>query len=313
MKFSIVLPVYNVGRYIERCLVSCVHQTYGNIEIIVVDDCGQDDSIQQAERFAEKDSRVKIVRNSQNLGTFHARRVGVENATGEYVLFLDPDDALDLEAVEKIVGCATQIPDIIFCGVKTNPPRKPWQIKTSVPICPETSNYYNNINAILSCKGLQYGTPGKIIKRSLLIRAYGMLGVSSAQRLVYGEDVLLFGALLIAMSTFSAFPQRVYTYFINDGSITSEKCGEKLGYNIRQLDTAASLFSGLRTDEPIHECIKKKLVSRLEVEKLRLGTRKENGFISRLKKQAQIVWITRSFREGARLLVMVITLGDKAF
>jgi len=103
---SIVLPVYNVGKYIERSLLSCMGQTCSGIEIIVVDDCGHDDSIEQAERLAQKDQRIKIVRNKENMGTYHARRIGVENSTGEYILFLDPDDELRLEAVDKISAAA---------------------------------------------------------------------------------------------------------------------------------------------------------------------------------------------------------------
>lgn len=66
-KISIVVPVYNVERYIAECLDSCVNQTLEDIEIVVVDDCGNDKSIEIAERFARSDSRVRVIHNKENM------------------------------------------------------------------------------------------------------------------------------------------------------------------------------------------------------------------------------------------------------
>ena len=95
--FSIIIPVYNVQKYIARCLDSVVNQSFKDIEIIIVDDCGNDDSI-----YASKDSRIRILKNSENRGTFHTRIEGMRQVRGEYVLFVDSDDFIELDACKEI-------------------------------------------------------------------------------------------------------------------------------------------------------------------------------------------------------------------
>ncbi|MGM9095723.1 glycosyltransferase family 2 protein, partial [Campylobacter jejuni] len=82
---------------------SCVNQSFKDIEIIIVDDCGSDKSINIAKEYAKKDERIKIIHNEKNLGTFAARNNGVKHSNGEYLMFLDPDDYLELDACEKLI------------------------------------------------------------------------------------------------------------------------------------------------------------------------------------------------------------------
>ncbi|EAL6184099.1 glycosyltransferase family 2 protein, partial [Campylobacter coli] len=102
-KISIILPTFNVEKYIAKALESCINQSFKDIEIIVVDDCGSDKSIDIAKEYAKKDKRIKIVHNEKNLGTFAARNNGVKHSNSEYLMFLDPDDFLELEACEKLI------------------------------------------------------------------------------------------------------------------------------------------------------------------------------------------------------------------
>ena len=99
-KISIIIPTFNVELYIARCLQSCINQTLNNIEILVIDDCGSDDSIKIAQKYVQKDSRIRIIHNEKNLGTFHARANGIIHAIGEYCMFADPDDYFELNACE---------------------------------------------------------------------------------------------------------------------------------------------------------------------------------------------------------------------
>ncbi|WP_243832725.1 MULTISPECIES: glycosyltransferase family 2 protein [unclassified Campylobacter] len=75
-EISIIIPTYNVEKYIARALESCINQTFKDIEIIVVDDCGNDKSIEIAKEYAKKDTRIKIVYNEENLGLLRARYEG---------------------------------------------------------------------------------------------------------------------------------------------------------------------------------------------------------------------------------------------
>jgi glycosyltransferase involved in cell wall biosynthesis len=107
MKISVIIPVYNVEPYIERCLLSALNQTYQDIEIILVDDCGQDRSMEIAKKVIlrhRRGYRVKIRKHSQNRGLSAARNTGIEASTGKYVYFLDSDDEMTLDCIERIAS-----------------------------------------------------------------------------------------------------------------------------------------------------------------------------------------------------------------
>lgn len=104
-KVSIVIPIYNVEKYLDRCMESVVNQTYSNLEIIMVDDGSPDSCPQKCEEWARKDSRIKVIHKA-NAGLGMARNTGIENATGEYICFFDSDDYIALDTVEKTVFLA---------------------------------------------------------------------------------------------------------------------------------------------------------------------------------------------------------------
>lgn len=106
IKVSIIVPIYNVSKYIEQCLNSLINQTLHDIEIILVDDCGTDDSIVKAEKFAQKDKRIRIVHNKVNQGLSESRNNGLKYAKGEYVAFLDSDDFVDVEYYQVLYNIA---------------------------------------------------------------------------------------------------------------------------------------------------------------------------------------------------------------
>lgn len=97
---SIVVPVYNDEAYITRALDSCIGQTLKSIEVICVDDASTDKSIKMVKNYAKKDSRIRLIKQPKNLSALQARRVGIENATADYILFLDGDDELSPRAAE---------------------------------------------------------------------------------------------------------------------------------------------------------------------------------------------------------------------
>lgn len=107
MKVSVIVPVYAVEKYIEQCAVSLFEQTYGNIEYIFVDDCSPDCSVEilrsVVERYPQRKSQVKILSLPENRGSGYARKVALEQASGEYVTFVDSDDFVDAKMVKKFV------------------------------------------------------------------------------------------------------------------------------------------------------------------------------------------------------------------
>ena len=101
-KVSIIIPVYNVENYIEECLASVLKQTFKNYEVIIVNDGTTDNSAQIASVFTENDSRFKLV-NQENQGLSGARNTGIQEAKGEYIAFLDSDDWIDKNFIEKLL------------------------------------------------------------------------------------------------------------------------------------------------------------------------------------------------------------------
>lgn len=110
-KISIIVPVYNRERYLDACLRSVKNQIYLNWECIVIDDGSEDNSILVASSYAKCDSRFRVFRQ-ENRGPSAARNVGLEKSTGEWVLFLDSDDALEKEALECRITAAMGAGDL---------------------------------------------------------------------------------------------------------------------------------------------------------------------------------------------------------
>ena len=107
-KVSIIIPIYNVEQYLEKCLNSVIHQTYKNLEIICVNDCSPDNSQKIIERYKKLDSRIIICNRTNNGGLSTARNTGLKIATGEFIYFLDSDDWIDLDYIEKMLHAAIE-------------------------------------------------------------------------------------------------------------------------------------------------------------------------------------------------------------
>jgi glycosyltransferase involved in cell wall biosynthesis len=101
-KVSLIIPVYNVEAYLPKCLKSVIAQTYKNLEIICVNDASRDKCNKILETYAEEDHRIKIVTHLENRGLSAARNTGLDNVTGEYICFLDGDDWIDNDYIEKL-------------------------------------------------------------------------------------------------------------------------------------------------------------------------------------------------------------------
>ncbi len=103
LKFSIIIPIYNMQEYLHNSIESVIHQTYSNLEIICVNDGSKDNSLAILKEYQAKDERIKII-DKPNGGVSSARNAGIEAATGDYIMFLDPDDAYDLTLCEKVAA-----------------------------------------------------------------------------------------------------------------------------------------------------------------------------------------------------------------
>jgi len=114
MKISIVVPVYKVEKYIEKCVNSLINQTYKNIEIILVDDGSPDNCGDICDEFALKDKRIKVI-HKKNGGLSDARNKGTDNVTGDYVMYVDSDDYIKENSCEELVKVINKTNADVIC------------------------------------------------------------------------------------------------------------------------------------------------------------------------------------------------------
>lgn len=117
IKISVITTVYNVSEYIEKTINSVLSQTFTDWELILVNDCSEDDSLDKIKQF--NDNRIKLINNEVNIGAGKSRQVGIDNAKGDYIIFLDGDDWLNEECLEQMYNAAIkEDADIVNCKVE---------------------------------------------------------------------------------------------------------------------------------------------------------------------------------------------------
>lgn len=102
MKISVIIPAYNSSKFIKRVVTSVLLQTYENFELVIVDDCSTDNTVELVESFT--DNRIKIVKHQHNTGAGVARQSGLKVATGEFIMFIDSDDYVKDDFLEQCVA-----------------------------------------------------------------------------------------------------------------------------------------------------------------------------------------------------------------
>jgi glycosyltransferase involved in cell wall biosynthesis len=146
---SIIVPVYNTGSYLHKCIRSILNQSLKDIELILVDDGSTDNSKGICDWYAEKDKRVKVI-HKQNEGVSVARNIGIANAVGEYIGFVDSDDWIDPDMYEVLyLKAKEQKADIVMCDAVTKYDDKPDEEDTIKQLDKDIKLSKNNINPAL--------------------------------------------------------------------------------------------------------------------------------------------------------------------
>ena len=124
---SVIVPLYNTEKYVAECIGSVLDQTLRDVEVLVIDDGSQDRSVEIVEEIARRDSRVRLLRHpgGANLGVSRTRHVGIMEALGEYIAFLDADDAFEPSKLERQVSLMKTHPACVLChtGIRAVPVR----------------------------------------------------------------------------------------------------------------------------------------------------------------------------------------------
>ena len=100
---SVIIPVYNTSKFLNRSLNSIIHQTYKELQIIIVDNCSTDGSLEICKKFAEEDYRIEIVEKNINEMVAKSRNIGLKKAKGKYIAFMDYDDCVEENYIERLV------------------------------------------------------------------------------------------------------------------------------------------------------------------------------------------------------------------
>lgn len=162
---SIIIPCYNVAAYVEQCILSIVHQTYPNIEVLAIDDGSPDNTSAILDKLAQEYPQVKVI-HQQNAGVSAARNTGIAQATGDYIMFVDGDDFLAPDAVAYFVDlvCQTNAPFALSMDCF----QKHGEAQTK-PLISKTVSCADAVALLLSPR-VVVGCWNKIYKRELLIK-----------------------------------------------------------------------------------------------------------------------------------------------
>ncbi len=117
---SVIIPTYNAENFISKCLEHLVHQTYKNIEIIVVDDGSTDNTVKTCKSYAASDKRIRVIRQ-KNAGPSVAMNTGLDAAHGDWIHFHDHDDFVNLDFFEKMADAAIKTDADVLCGEVNQP------------------------------------------------------------------------------------------------------------------------------------------------------------------------------------------------
>ena len=150
---SVIVPVYKVEKYLNKCVESIVNQTYKNLEILLVDDGSPDNCPQMCDEWTLKDSRIKVIHKS-NGGLSDARNCGIDAASGEFIGFVDSDDFIDETMYEKLYNLIIENDaDLSICGIKTVDEDG---VFTEDALCPLKNEVLNSYDA-MSCLNIKNG------------------------------------------------------------------------------------------------------------------------------------------------------------
>lgn len=218
MKVSIIIPIYNVEKYIERCLRSVMAQTYDIlIECILVDDCTPDRSIEIVKQLLASytgNISFKIIRHDQNRGLSAARNTGIREATGEYLYFVDSDDEITPDAMELFIAFAKHYPqaEVIQGNLYTTYQMKSLLIPDSLP---EYIGEVKKLRRILLKSSVIPMTAwNKLIRKDFLER--NSLWFEEG---IIHEDCLWNFFIASCISSIAVCHKPTYVYYKNEGSI----------------------------------------------------------------------------------------------
>lgn len=225
-KISVIVPIYNLAPWLERCVESILAQTHENLEVILVDDGSGDDSLSIARSFAERDSRVKVI-HQENAGVTAARLRGVAEATGDWIGFVDGDDEIEPWMYARLLENArTYCADISHCGYQRVNPEGivEYHYNTGTLHC---QDHLAGLRDLLEERLVEPGLCSKLYKRELFRGLNGTMDLS-----IRNNEDMLMNFFLFSGAEKSVYEDVCpYHYLFRDNSAVRTKINEHRIYD----------------------------------------------------------------------------------
>ena len=228
IKYSIILPIYNMEKYLERCVNSILAQTStSTFEVLMVDDGSRDGSPEMCDKYAASDSRFRVI-HKQNGGVSSARNTGIREAAGEYIIFFDPDDAWEpslLETVDSLIGSN---PDIVLFSAfrkRENGDTAPYEL----PILPNGESGQQYLKRLLDGGRLPLPFPWSYAyRREFLISNNFFFN----EKMRIAEDFIFNFSAIPEAKSIVGTSKPLYNYFERDSSVTAHFTADKIKTNL---------------------------------------------------------------------------------
>ncbi|EAK1832209.1 glycosyltransferase family 2 protein [Campylobacter jejuni] len=257
-QLSIIIPLFNSCDFILRALQSCINQTLKDIEILIIDDKGKDNSLNIVLEFAKKDPRIKIFQNEENLGTFASRNIGVLHSSSDFIMFLDSDDfltpgACEIAFKEMKKGFDLLCFDAFVHRVKT---KQFYRFKQD-----EVFNQKEFLEFLSKQRHFCWSVWAKCFKKDIILKSFEKIKID--ERLSYGEDVLFCYIYFMFCEKIAVFKICIYHYEFNPNGRYENKNKEILNQNYRDKKKSNELIRNLSNDFKYEE-FNKKILENLE-------------------------------------------------
>lgn len=249
-KISIIIPIYNVEKYLEKCLNSIINQTYKNLEIILIDDGSTDKSSTICDEYCEKDKRIKVI-HKKNEGVSTARNEGLKASTGKYIIFIDPDDYVANNHIEILYKCMIDknVDLVISNAIDVNEEGIVLKVK-------EKNDFFMDreecLKELLSEENFNHVCWGNIYKRELLENSI----FNCKYRIAEDLDFLYRYIKHIRSAYFLS--ENTYYYLKREDSITNSAYGEKWNDELKICNFIIN--ETCKLDNDLHKYAKKKYI-----------------------------------------------------
>lgn len=217
---SIIVPIYNTEMYLSKCIDSICNQSYPYLQIVLVDDQSTDNSLNICDYYKKRDSRITVI-HQKNKGVSGARNTGLANSIGDYVMFVDSDDELDIDAVKLLLHDAIEYNADIVAGSQQITNQKGQIINSNFD--DSISVFYNDEAILLSLKGdiNTISACAKLFKRDFIEEIYFEEGKN-----IHEDGFFLFQCCL-KKPVFVQHNICVYKYYLRSGSNSNQKFSDK--------------------------------------------------------------------------------------